>query len=57
MKAKQRCPKCKGSNIRVPEGFTKLGDPFKTQGLVGWECIDCGYIGKDFFIEDTLKKR
>lgn len=52
----QTCPKCKSSNVRVPEGFSKLGDPFETQGLMGWECTDCGYIGKDFFDKKIPKK-
>ena len=47
---KQICPKCKSENIRVAEEFSKLGNPIITQSLVGWECLDCGYIGKDFFI-------
>ena len=53
----QVCPKCKSSNVRIPEGFSKLGDPFQTQGMMGWECVDCGYIGKDFFIKNVTKKK
>jgi predicted nucleic-acid-binding Zn-ribbon protein len=54
---KQICPKCKSKNIRLAEGFSKLGDPITTQNLVGWECLDCGYIGKDFFIISKTKPK
>jgi hypothetical protein len=53
MKENQICPKCESKNIRVADSVSKLGDPFQTQGLVGWECLDCGYIGKDFYIYPT----
>lgn len=48
----QICPKCKSKNIRLAYSLSKLGDPMLTQHYAGWECIDCGYIGKDFFIMD-----
>jgi predicted nucleic-acid-binding Zn-ribbon protein len=53
--SQQVCPKCKSKNIRIAESFSKLGDPITTQNLVGWECLDCGYIGKDFFIISKKK--
>lgn len=46
----QICPKCNSRIIRTAESLSKLGNPIATQGMVGWECLDCGYIGKDFFI-------
>ena len=48
---KQVCPKCGSKNVRLAETISKLGDPIMTQGMVGWECSDCGYIGKNFFIK------
>ena len=51
----QTCPKCKRKNVKIAESVSKLGDPFETQGLTGWECSDCGYIGKDFFVIDDKK--
>lgn len=53
---KQVCPKCKSKNIRLAEGLSKLGNPALTQNTFGWECLDCGYIGKDFFIISKKKK-
>jgi hypothetical protein len=52
----QFCPKCKSLNIQIAS--SKLGDPAKIQGLVGWECLDCGHVGKDFFLisEKDYKK-
>lgn len=52
----QICPKCGSKNIRIADTFSKLADPMLTQGMVGWECLDCGYIGKDFFIKEKIKK-
>ncbi len=52
---KQICPKCGSKNIRLAETISKLGDPMMTQGMIGWECLDCGYIGKDFFIKPKKK--
>jgi len=45
----QFCPKCKSDKVITPT-LSYLGDPFKIQGHLGWECAKCGYIGKDFFI-------
>ena len=44
----QFCPRCGSVAIRIPD--LKLGDPIETQGLAGWECLNCGYVGRDFFI-------
>lgn len=45
----QFCPSC--GSIEIDEsGLLTIGDPFMRDALVGWECLDCGYIGKDFFI-------
>ena len=49
MKDVQFCPKCLSLNIQISEQL-RIGDPFKKMGLVGWECLDCGYSGKDFFL-------
>jgi len=43
---KQICPKCGSNNVRIAETTSML-----TQSMVGWECLDCGYIGKDFFVK------
>ena len=51
----QICPKCQSKNVKTAESFSKLGNPFLTQGIVGWECLDCGYVGKDFFITENNK--
>lgn len=55
--SEQVCPKCKSKNIRIASSFSKLGDPIITQNLVGWECLDCGYVGKDFFIISKKKTK
>ncbi|MBI2129156.1 hypothetical protein HYU07_02860 [Candidatus Woesearchaeota archaeon] len=55
--AKQACPKCGSKKIVIAEGFSKLGNPILTQGLVGWKCLDCGYVGKDFFIVSKTKPK
>ena len=44
----QQCPRCKSKNVVLAEGFSKLGNPILTQALFGWQCMDCGYVGKDF---------
>ena len=52
----QFCPRCASENIKIADG--KLGNPPLEQGMIGWDCIDCGYQGKDFFItnETNYKK-
>ena len=45
----QFCPKCGSINIRRSE-LIPLGDPISQAGFFGWDCLDCSYIGKDFFI-------
>lgn len=58
----QFCPRCGSKNIQLSK-TSNLGDPLKIQGLVGWDCLDCGYTGKNFLIaskedyEKILKKR
>ncbi len=47
----QFCPRCRSANIRVST-LLPLGNPFDAQGYLGWECLDCGYAGKDFFLLD-----
>lgn len=53
----QFCPRCGSKNIR-PSELIPFGDPFKQTGLLGWDCLDCNYTGKDFFIvsENNYKK-
>jgi len=48
-KSVQFCPKCGSTNIRSSLAV-HYGDPAKSEGFVGWDCLDCGYTGKDFFI-------
>ena len=48
----QFCPKCASKNIKISD--RKLGNPVLEQGMFGWECIDCGYQGKDFFITNEI---
>jgi hypothetical protein len=57
--SKQICPKCKSSNICIAQDFSNLGNPLLSESLTGWECLNCGYIGKDFFIvtEKKLKSK
>ena len=55
--AKQVCPRCSSKEIVIAEGFSKLGDPILTQGLVGWKCLNCWYIGKDFFMYSKTKSK
>jgi len=55
VKNAQHCPKCNSTNIRVPDGFFKAGNPILTEGFIGWECMECGYMGKNFFIKDQKK--
>ena len=45
----QFCPRCGSLTIQIPK-FTQLSDPIKVQGMVGWECLNCGYVGRDFLI-------
>ena len=45
----QFCPRCGSVVIRLPKD-SKLGDPISTQGMLGWECLNCGYVGRDFLI-------
>ena len=47
----QVCPRCKSENIQLSK-LSKLGDPIKIQGMIGWDCLDCGYTGRDFIIVD-----
>ncbi len=54
MKSEQTCPKCGSKNIRVAETLP-MQDPLLKEGLFGWECLDCGYTGKDFFIHAKKK--
>ena len=45
----QFCPKC-GSNKIQDSNLIPLGDPLERMGFYGWDCLNCGYTGKDFFI-------
>ena len=45
----QFCPRCGSANIRISK-MSKMGNLVSDQNNLGWECGDCGYIGKDFFI-------
>ena len=45
----QFCPNCGSINIRDSE-LVPIGDPLKKTAFYGWDCLDCGYTGKDFFI-------
>lgn len=45
----QFCPKCGSVNIRDSE-LLPIGDPLIKTAFYGWDCLDCGYTGKDFFI-------
>jgi predicted nucleic-acid-binding Zn-ribbon protein len=45
----QFCPRCGSLNIR-PSEVLPVGDPLKKQGFFGYDCLDCGYTGHDFFI-------
>lgn len=47
----QFCPRCLSTNIKVTD-ISNVGNPIEAQGVVGWECLECGYIGIDFFIAD-----
>ncbi len=47
----QFCPNCRSLKIRRSH-LIPFGDPILTQDYLGWECLDCGYNGKDFFIVD-----
>jgi predicted nucleic-acid-binding Zn-ribbon protein len=49
MESIQFCPKCKSKNVREST-LIPMGDPIKAQGFTGYECLDCGYVGKDFLI-------
>jgi len=44
-------------NIRESE-LVPLGYPLKKVGFFGWDCLDCKYTGKGFFIvsKDEYKK-
>ena len=48
-KGVQVCPRCGSENIQSSK-LSKLGDPIKIQGMVGWDCLNCGYTGRDFMI-------
>ena len=56
-KPQQVCPKCGSSFIRTAESIIHLGNPLLAEGMVGWECLECGYIGKNFFITDNKKTK
>ncbi len=53
----QFCPKCGSTHIKAST-LIPFGDPIEQTGLFGWDCLDCKYTGKDFFIvsEDEYKK-
>lgn len=53
----QFCPKCGSTKIR-DSNLLPLGDPLQRMGFLGWDCLNCGYTGKDFFIvsEEEYKK-
>tara|TARA_Y100000310_G_scaffold276112_1_gene293044 strand:- start:416 stop:613 length:198 start_codon:yes stop_codon:yes gene_type:complete len=51
MKSIQFCPKCLSTNIKESD-IVPVGDPLKKVGLFGWDCLECNYTGKDFFIVD-----
>ena len=44
----QFCPRCQSAKIKITD-VSNVGNPIEAQGIFGWECMDCGYIGKDFF--------
>jgi predicted Zn-ribbon and HTH transcriptional regulator len=46
----QVCPKCGSTNIKSAD-FVPMREHISSEGLFGWECLDCGYMGKDFFIK------
>lgn len=56
-KSIQFCPKC-GSNKIQDSNLLPLGDPLSRMGFYGWDCLNCGYTGKDFLIvsEEEYKK-
>lgn len=45
------CPRCGSRKVRSSK-LSYLGDPFKIEGMIGWDCLDCNYTGKDFIIGD-----
>jgi len=51
------CPRCGSQNVTSSK-ISYIGDPFKIEGMIGWDCLDCKYTGKDFIIGDekTIKK-
>lgn len=50
----QFCPRCGSRNIKEAD-IIPMRDPIIRAGLFGWECLDCGYVGKDFFVVDELE--
>lgn len=50
----QFCPRCGSRKIREAN-LVPLTDPAMKAGFFGWECLECGYVGKDFFVVDEVE--